>query len=131
MLDGGSCPIPAVQYTVEIDSVGRKRTIQTVQKSRYSHQQAGEVSQHLFLPPAFLNWRAWNASEGAKYAAAVGTRTQQRSAAGALVEKLAGVDRHGFELCRAAGRAGNSGVEDHTQHLFGSQPRSALVPSGR
>jgi hypothetical protein len=76
----------------------------------------------------FLNRRAWNASEGAKYAAAAGRRTQQRPAAGAFVDKLAGVGRHGFGLCSAAGWAGNRGVEYHNQHLFGSQPRSTQVP---
>jgi hypothetical protein len=50
----------------------------------------------------FLNRRAWNASEGAKYAAVAGLCAQQHSAAGAVIKELTGVGWHRLSLGRAA-----------------------------
>src|SRR5260370_10464663 len=60
-----------------------------------------------------LDWWTRNRPVGAEHATNPGLRTQERAATGALVEKLAGIDRHYLALCNAAHRARDSGIQGH------------------
>ena len=64
-----------------------------------------------------LNWRTGYRAVGAEYAAVTLLRSQHRAAAGALVENLAGVGRHGFHLSGGAMRAGNNRLKEHVDFL--------------
>jgi hypothetical protein len=60
-----------------------------------------------------LDWRTRHRAVRAKYAAIARLRPQPESAAGAFIEKPAGIRRHGFRLGDAAVRAGDDGFQDH------------------
>src|SRR5215469_1668619 len=63
-----------------------------------------------------LNWRAGNRSVGTEHAAIFRLRTQQRTAAVALIKELAGVGWHDLGFCRAAVRTGDRRFQNHRGH---------------
>src|SRR6516225_1295367 len=63
-----------------------------------------------------LNRWAGNRPVGTEHAAISGLRTQQRTAAAALIKELAGVRWHDLGLCRAAVRTGDRRFENHQRH---------------
>jgi hypothetical protein len=71
-----------------------------------------------------LNWRARNVAKGAKNAAIPCLWLQQRPAALAFIEELAGVGRHCLSRLESAGRASDN--RDKLHH----RPRSSLSNKG-
>ncbi len=69
------------------------------------------IQWHLAARPLLLNRRAFHRTEGAEHAAIPRMGAEQHLAAGAFVEELTGVLRHGFLFGRAAMRAGQHGFE--------------------
>lgn len=61
----------------------------------------------------FLDRRTGHVTEGAEHAAVARIRAQERAAAGALVEELAGVGRHRLRRLMAAVGACKSGLRLH------------------
>jgi hypothetical protein len=57
--------------------------------------------------------RARRRTVGAEYAAIARLRPQPHPAAGALIEELTGIGRHGFRFCGGAVGAGDDGFQDH------------------
>jgi len=63
-----------------------------------------------------LHWGTLHRTVRAKDAAIAGLRAQQRLAASAFVEELAGVSRHRFALGEAANRAHHHGFQKKLSH---------------
>jgi len=63
--------------------------------------------------PSFLDGRARRVAIGAEHAAVSHLGPQDGSTALAVIEKLAGICRHGFCLPMATGWTGDGGSQDH------------------
>lgn len=64
-----------------------------------------------------LNGWAFNRTVRAKHAAITLLRFEQGAAGLAIIEKLAGIGRHGFRFGMPAVRACNCRVQNHTIHF--------------
>jgi hypothetical protein len=77
---------------------------------------AAGVSAALFAAAgARLHGWAWDCPIRTKDTAVAGLRLQPRSACLAVIEELAGVDRHGFRGLVATSRAGHGGAQFHSR----------------